>query len=81
MNSTSIKTQSATPAVEREWISIKEACDFAACSKPCLYSWLERGLVRNFSNRQPGQIKGKRLVSLSSLRRFLESRATGGQAE
>ena len=64
--------------VEPEWITVQDACRFASVSKPTLYGWLDRGLVRNFSNRQRGQIKGKRLISFDSLRRFLESRATGG---
>ncbi len=77
MKSEAIKTTPAT-SIQPEWITVAEACEYASISKPCLYSWLDRGLVRNFSNKQPGQIKGKRLISFPSLRRFLESRATGG---
>lgn len=72
---------SATPSLEPEWTTVDQSCKFASVSKPTLYDWLNRGLVRNYSNRQPGQIKGKRLVSLASLRRFLDSRATGGLPE
>lgn len=72
---------SATPVLEPEWIRIKDACRFASVTKPVLYEWMRCGLVKNFSNRQRGQIKGARLVNLDSLRRFLESRASGGQAE
>jgi hypothetical protein len=81
MNNTSTLKQSATPVLEPEWIRINEACRFASVTKPVLYEWMRRGLVKNFSNRQRGQIKGARLVNLESLRQFLESRASGGQAE
>jgi hypothetical protein len=76
-----IKSTPFATGIQPEWITVAEACEYASISKPCLYSWLDRGLVRNFSNKQPGQIKGKRLISFPSLRRFLESRATGGLAD
>lgn len=71
----------AGPAVpvEKEWFSVRDACHFASVSKPTLYSWLNRGLIRNVALRERGRIKGKRLVSVQSLRHFLESRATGGE--
>lgn len=72
-------TPSAT-GIQPEWIRINEACRFASVTKPVMYEWMKRGLVKNFSNRQRGQIKGARLVSLDSLRHFLDSRSTGGVA-
>ena len=80
MKDSQIKTPSAT-CIQPEWIRITEACRFASVTKPVMYDWMRRGFVKNFSNRQRGQIKGARLVNLDSLRRFLESRATGGQAK
>lgn len=80
MTANTANSQSAT-SIQPEWIRITEACRFASVTKPVMYDWMRRGLVKNFSNRQRGQIKGARLVNLDSLRRFLESRATGGQAE
>ncbi len=62
-----------------DWIRVAEACSFAKISKPLLYSWMERGLIRNVSMRERGRVKGLRLVSLASLQAFLESRATGGE--
>ena len=67
-----------SPSIEPEWVRVSEACAFARISKPVLYGWLNRGLIKNFSARERGQIKGTRLISLSSLREFLNSRATGG---
>ena len=64
----------------REWLRIAEACEFARVSKPVIYDWMNRGWIKNVSLRQRGQIKGVRLVSFDSLRAFLESRATGGDA-
>ncbi|MFZ4768325.1 MAG: helix-turn-helix domain-containing protein [Roseimicrobium sp.] len=76
--------QVTTPAVAplpQEWLRVSEACAFARVSKPVLYAWMNAGLIKSFSNRERGQIKGTRLVSYDSLRTFLESRATGGDAQ
>jgi hypothetical protein len=67
-------------AIEPEWITVQQACQFAAISKPVLYGWMNRGLVKNFSAKERGQIRGVRRVSFDSLRAFLNSRATGGIA-
>lgn len=61
-----------------EWITVAEACKFAAISKPLLYEWMNRGLVKNFSARERGQMRGARRVSFDSLRAFLNSRSSGG---
>lgn len=63
-----------------DWIRVAEACKFARISKPLLYSWMERGLIKNVSLRERGRVKGLRLVSLASLQSFLESRASGGES-
>ena len=70
-----------TAPVAKEWRTVAEACKYASVSKPLLYNWMNRGLVKNFSARERGQIKGARRVSFDSLRAFLESRSTGGQSE
>jgi hypothetical protein len=64
--------------IRPEWITVAEACRFASVSKPLLYSWINQGLIRSFSRRSRGQIKGKRLISFDSLRSFLQSNSTGG---
>ena len=61
-----------------EWVSVNQACQWGGFSKGLLYSWLNKGLIRNVALRERGRIKGKRLISFDSLREFLESRATGG---
>ena len=71
-----LKDQSFTN--DSDWFRVAEACRFARISKPLLYNWLNRGLVKNVALRERGKIKGLRLISRSSLSDFLESRATGG---
>lgn len=71
-------TQTA-PLPPREWLRVKEACEYSRLSKPKLYELLNRGLIKSVALRERGQIKGTRLISFDSLRQFLESRATGGQ--
>ena len=61
-----------------EWITVAEACRFASVSKPVIYDWMNRGLVRNFAARERGQVRGVRRVSSDSLRAFMDSRSTGG---
>lgn len=64
-----------------EWMTVAQACQFAAVSKPVLYSWLNRGLVKNFSMKERGQVRGVRRVSFDSLHAFMESRSSGGLTE
>ena len=64
-----------------EWIDVKTACRFASVSKPVLYSWMNRGLVKNFSMKERGQVRGVRRISFDSLRAFMESRSFGGESE
>ena len=62
-----------------EWITVEQACRYAAVSRPVIYNWLNRGLVKNFSAKERGQVRGVRRVSFDSLRAFMNSRATGGE--
>ena len=71
----------SSEALPREWLRIKEACDYSRLSKPKLYDLLNRGLIRSVSLRERGQIKGTRLICFDSLRQFLNSRASGGQEQ
>lgn len=64
-----------------EWIDVKTGCRFASVSKPTFYNWMNRGLVKNFSMKERGQVRGVRRVSFDSLRAFMESRSSGGQTE
>jgi len=65
----------------QEWLRVAEACDYSRISKPKLYQLINRGLIKSVSLKERGQIKGTRLISFDSLRAFLESRATGGEAD
>ena len=79
-----MKNTSQTTAVAPlapEWLRVSEACHLARVSKPVLYGWINEGLIKSFSNRARGQIKGTRLISIDSLRAFLESRSSGGAAQ
>lgn len=75
-----IGTEDSVNRSSVEWLRVSEACEFARVSKPVIYDWMNRGWIKNVSLRQRGQVKGVRLVSFDSLRSFLESRATGGDA-
>ena len=72
-------TQDGGAVLAPEWITVEQACRFAAISKPVLYGWMNRGLVRNFSAKERGQVRGVRRVSFDSLRAFMNGRATGGE--
>lgn len=78
--SSSVNPTTETNALPREWLRIKEACEFSRVSKPKLYDLINRGLIKSVSLRERGQIKGTRLVSFDSLRDFLRSRMTGGES-
>lgn len=70
-----------TPGIPREWLRVSEAMEFTGLSKPTLYSLFNRGLVKTVSLRERGKQRGVRLVSVDSLRTFLESRSSGGISE
>lgn len=74
-----IPTNPATPAGIPEWLRVKEACHYSRLSKPKLYQLLNAGKLRSVALRERGQIRGTRIISFTSLRQFLESRATGGE--
>ena len=65
----------------KEWLRVSEACEYSRMSKPALYGYMARGLIKNVALRERNKIKGLRLVSFDSLRNFLESRATGGTTQ
>jgi hypothetical protein len=62
-----------------EWLRISEACAYSRLSKPKLYTLMNRGLIKNCSLKEDGQIKGTRLVSAESLKAFLEAHSSGGE--
>lgn len=71
----------ANVADHPEWLRIREACQYSRLSKPKLYELINRGLIKTVSLRERGMVRGTRLVSFDSLKAFLESRASGGEAK
>jgi len=45
---------------------------FSGCTRPKLYEWAGKGLIRSVSIREPGKIKGVRLFHLASILAFIE---------
>jgi hypothetical protein len=64
-----------------EWYSVAEAMTYSRFSKGLLYSLMNRGLIKSVSLRERGMVKGKRIISVDSLRSFLNSRASGGHPD
>ena len=64
---------------EPEWMRPGVAASWVGVSRSLIYSWMNDGLIRNVSLRKRGQIKATRLVSVYSLRQFIESKASGGE--
>ena len=48
-------------------------------SRSKIYELIKTGQVASVSLREEGQTKATRLLSIASLRRFLESRTEGGE--
>jgi hypothetical protein len=69
----------AANSMTPEWLTVAQGCKYAAVSKPVLYNWMNRGLVKNFSMKERGQIRGVRRIHFDSLRAFMDSRSSGGQ--
>lgn len=80
-NLTSDTKSDSANSLAQEWWRVNEACGYMRCTKPVLYRLLNAGLVKSVSLKQRGQTKGLRLVSVDSLKSFLNSRATGGDTE
>ena len=64
--------------IRPEWWRPAQAAKYCGVSRSLIHQWMNDGLIRNVQLRKRGQIKATRLVSVDSLRHFLESRATGG---
>ena len=62
-----------------EWFRVNEAVAFSRISRPKIYQIIKTGKLKTVSLREPGQMKGTRLISADSLRAFLEARASGGE--
>lgn len=66
---------------EPEWIRIPQASAWCGMCRSSLYQLINEGKVRSVSMRERGTTRGTRLISFPSLKAFLESKATGGEAQ
>jgi hypothetical protein len=67
-----------TKAIEPEWLKTTDAAKIASVSRPTIANWIHRGRIKAFVHRERGQIRATVLVSLSSLRAFLDRHSSGG---
>ena len=56
-----------------------EASRVYSLSRSKLYELIKNGKIASVSLREEGQTKATRLLSVASLRRFLEARSEGGE--
>ncbi len=69
-------TPPPTPAgITPEYLRVKEAVRFSGLSRAKLYEALTDGRIKSYSVRDPGKTRGTRLISVASLREFVESHA------
>ncbi len=54
---------------------------YSGCTRPKLYEWAGKGLIRSVSIREPGKIKGVRLFHLGSILLFIEAFETKAKSE
>lgn len=80
MSATTDPIAPAPSMPEPEWIRVKQAEAWSGLCKPSLYKLMKAGKIRFVSLRERGAVRGTRLISFPSLKGFLDSRATGGEA-
>ncbi len=81
MNSGELReTTTQTSEIAPEWITTDQACAFARIGKTCLYYHLDisGGEIQTACIRKRNRIRGRRLVSIDSLRAFINSQVEGG---
>jgi hypothetical protein len=59
--------------LEPEFLTITAACRFAALGRTVLYQEIRAGRIKSISLRKNGAERGRRLVSVASLRQYLHS--------
>ena len=62
-----------------DWIDAKETHRRCSLGLTTLYRLADEGKIRTVSLKEEGMSRGKRLFSYSSILKFLDSRATGGE--
>lgn len=64
------------------WLRIKQTTELYPLGRSTIYSLIEKGLIKSTTTRvDKNQRYGCRLINRASLEDFLESRATGGDAQ
>ena len=71
---TSAPIESGTVAsLDPEFLPIASACKFSGLGRTALYLEIRAGKIKSISLRKKGTARGRRLVSVSSLREYLAS--------
>jgi hypothetical protein len=66
--------------LEPEFLPILPACKFSGIGRTELYLEIRAGRIKSISLRKPGRARGRRLVSVASLRQYLASFQEGATA-
>jgi hypothetical protein len=67
-------------SLDPEFLTIPAACKFSGLGRTELYLQLRANKIRSISLRKPGRARGRRLVSVASMRKFLASFQEGAPA-
>jgi hypothetical protein len=69
------QTRPREVVLEPEYLTVRESCHFSRMGSTSLYSYFDiaGGPIKTALIRKRGAKKGKRLVSVKSLRQFLEN--------
>jgi hypothetical protein len=63
-------------SLDPEFLPITSACKFSGLGRTALYLEIRAGKIKSISLRKKGTARGRRLVSVSSLRSYLNSFAS-----
>ncbi len=64
-----------------EWIRVDSAIRWSSLSKPTIYRLINEGKIKTACLKKRNQIRGTRLISIDSLKAYLNSIATGGESQ
>jgi hypothetical protein len=66
--------------LEPEFLTIPASCRFSSLGRTEIYLAIRDGRIKSISLRKPGTARGRRLVSVASLREYLLSFQEGARA-
>jgi hypothetical protein len=72
-------SESLLDAPNPEYIRVKMAVERFSLPRTKFYELIKAGKIASVSLREEGQKKATRLLSVESIRRFLEARTEGGE--